>query len=182
MSKLLIVVDAQNDFITGSLRNSKAIEAMPRIKEKIMKEAAAGTKILYTKDTHFENYLETDEGKMLPIPHCIRYSWGWDIPEDIYVEGSPVYQKFTFGGYHLPDFITDHDLLVDKDNNRINEIELIGFCTNICVVSNALILKAAYPHVNIKISVDANCCAGTTVEAHNAALEVMRSCQIEIKE
>ena len=166
MKKTLIVIDMQKDFIDGSLGTKEAVSIVDKVKQKIKQYKEAGEQIIYTRDTHPENYLETREGKYLPVVHCVKGSEGWLIPEELRVEGCEVIDKPSFGytGWEKYDF---------------EEIEIIGLCTDICVVSNALMLKAIYPE--IKITVDASCCAGVTVESHKAALLTMKMCQIEIR-
>ena len=166
MRKTLIVIDMQKDFIDGSLGTKEAVSIVDKVKEKIKQYKENGEQIIYTRDTHPENYLETREGKYLPVVHCVKGSEGWLIPEELRVEGCEVIDKPSFGytGWEKYDF---------------EEIEIIGLCTDICVVSNALMLKAIYPE--IKITVDASCCAGVTVESHKAALLTMKMCQIEIR-
>ena len=166
MRKTLIVIDMQKDFIDGSLGTKEAVSIVDKVKQKIIQYKEAGEQIIYTRDTHPENYLETREGKYLPVVHCVKGSEGWLIPEELRVEGCEVIDKPSFGytGWEKYDF---------------EEIEIIGLCTDICVVSNALMLKALYPE--IKITVDASCCAGVTVESHKAALLTMKMCQIEIR-
>ncbi len=166
MKKTLIVIDMQKDFIDGSLGTKEAVSIVDKVKQKIKQYKEAGEQIIYTRDTHPENYLETREGKYLPVVHCVKGSEGWLIPEELRVEGCEVIDKPSFGytGWEKYDF---------------EEIEIIGLCTDICVVSNALMLKALYPE--IKITVDASCCAGVTVESHKAALLTMKMCQIEIR-
>ena len=168
MSKILIVVDMQNDFVYGSLGSEAAQAIVPKVVEKV-KNWDGG--VLFTQDTHFEDYPETLEGEKLPIEHCIKDTEGWEIIDELrqYITNSyQVILKHTFG-YEGWDA-----LFLSKDD----EIEIVGLCTDICVVSNALALRMFYP--NAKITVDASCCAGTSVEAHNAALQVMKSCQIDI--
>lgn len=166
MSKVLIVVDMQNDFVTGSLGSKEAREIVPNVKNKIKQYADRGDRIIFTRDTHGENYLDTPEGKKLPVKHCLQGTEGWQIVPGLETEHCEYVDKPTFGWMHWDDFgIQD-------------EIELIGVCTDICVVSNALILKAKY--LEAVISVDASCCAGVTPEKHKAALETMRSCQIDV--
>ncbi len=164
--KTLIVIDMQNDFITDALGTPEAVSILPAVKEKIESCVSSGDRIIYTRDTHTEDYLNTSEGKKLPVVHCVKGTHGWEIASDIYVPGCEIIDKPSFGwtGWSSFDF---------------DEIELIGLCTDICVVSNALILKALFP--NCKISVDSRCCAGVTPETHNAALETMKMCQIDVK-
>lgn len=167
MKKTLIVVDMQNDFINGVLGTEEAVAIVENVKKKIARYQADGEKIIFTRDTHQDNYLDTNEGKYLPVPHCIEGTEGWQIPEDIAVEGAIYLNKPSFG-------------YLDWKQYHLEEVELIGLCTDICVVSNALIIKALYPE--IKVSVDANCCAGVTPESHQAALTTMKMCQIEVVE
>lgn len=177
--KALIVIDMQNDFITGSLANKDAEACVPRICELIEKENF--DKIIFTRDTHEENYLETYEGKKLPVEHCIANTFGHKVNEQIINAALRKYNsndievinKSTFG---FKDWATIKPAFVDI--SKCDEIILVGTCTDICVVSNAMILKAAYPGTDFKVI--ANCCAGLTKEKHEAALEVMRSCQIEV--
>ncbi len=163
--KTLIVIDMQNDFITDALGTKEAQAIVENVKAKIAAHKAAGSKIIYTRDTHGENYLDTSEGKKLPVTHCVRGTMGWEIADGIYIEGSEIIDKPTFG-------------YTGWDKMSFDKIELIGLCTDICVVSNALILKAAFP--DVPITVDAGCCAGVTPETHNAALATMKMCQIDV--
>lgn len=174
MKKILVVVDMQKDFVDGSLGSNEAVAIRPNVVEKIKNHDGL---IIATRDTHFEDYMETSEGKMLPVVHCIKGTEGWELDKDVAkaLEGKNVtyVDKFSFGSPALPGIVSG---LVGRDEF---EIELVGLCTDICVVSNALYLKANYPEV--KMSVDSAACAGVTVDKHNAALEVMRSCQIIVK-
>lgn len=165
MKKTLIVVDMQKDFIDGALGSKEAQAIVPAVIEKIRLRKEEGWEILYTRDTHGSEYLNTPEGKKLPVPHCIKDTPGWQIPSEIYTEGCICIDKPTFGftGWTAYDF---------------QRIELIGLCTDICVVSNALLLKALFPEA--EISVDPLCCAGVTPESHEAALKTMAMCQIDI--
>ena len=163
--KTLIVIDMQNDFIDGSLGSKEAVEIVPAVKEKINEYRANGDEVIFTRDTHHENYLNTNEGHYLPVVHCIENTKGWEIREGLYFEGAEIINKPSFG-------------YTGWKEKSFEEIEIIGLCTDICVVSNALILKALFPE--IKISVDPKCCAGVTPDSHNAALETMKMCQIEI--
>lgn len=166
MKRTLIVIDMQNDFITGSLSTKEAQAIVPNVKKKIEEYKARGDEIIFTRDTHFKNYLETNEGKHLPVEHCIRNTHGWHISDNIgNGVGYEAIDKITFGynGWDEYDF---------------EEVELVGLCTDICVVSNALILKAQFPEINI--IVDASCCAGVTPESHKAALTTMKMCQINV--
>ena len=172
MRKILIVIDMQNDFIDGSLGTAEALAIVENVKDKIRQYAPAD--VIATMDTHGEDYMQTQEGKYLPVPHCIKGSDGWKIRPDIaeLLEEAKIYEKPTFGSTALAE-----DLKELSGKEEI-ELELIGLCTDICVVSNALLLKAMMPEV--QISVDASCCAGVTPEKHEAALETMRSCQIRV--
>ena len=176
MSKILVVVDMQNDFITGSLGTAEAREIVPRAAEKINN---FGGRIILTKDTHKEDYLNTQEGRSLPVEHCIEGTRGHDICDELKgfksIEKAAVYEKGTFGSYTLAEALKEEH----ERTGQLEEIELCGLCTDICVVSNALIIKAYLPEV--KVAVDSSCCAGVTPEKHKAALEVMRSCQIEVR-
>ena len=165
MKKTLIVIDMQNDFIDMALGTKEAVAIVPKVNEKIESYAKNGDEIIYTRDTHAENYLDTPEGKKLPVPHCIKGTKGWEIANGLYVEGSKVIDKPNFG---WPNW-TEEDL---------EELELIGLCTDICVVSNALIIKAAFPNAVVKV--DKACCAGVTPESHEAALITMKMCQIDV--
>ena len=173
MSKVLVVVDMQKDFVDGALRNEEAIEIVPYVKEKIRKAKEDGTKVIFTLDTHDEGYMETEEGKNLPVPHCIRGSEGWKILDELEPEkyGDEFFEKETFGSTALARYFTEN-------KEETDEVEFIGVCTDICVISNAMILKAAFPEV--PVSVRADCCAGVTPESHNTALNAMKACQIDI--
>ncbi len=172
MRKILVVIDMQNDFIDAALGTGEAVAIVEKVKEKIRSYPAGD--VIATMDTHGENYMETQEGKNLPVVHCVRGTDGWQIRPDIaeLLTEARIYEKPTFGSTDLA-----RDLKELSEKEEI-ELELIGLCTDICVVSNALLLKAAMPEV--KISVDSACCAGVTPEKHEAALETMRSCQIHV--
>ena len=173
MRRILVVIDMQNDFIDGALGTPEAVEIVPNVRAKIRQYAPED--IFVTMDTHEADYLTTQEGQNLPVEHCIRGSKGWEIRGDLAVllKGASIYEKSTFGSMKLAE-----DLRAIADKEDI-ELELAGLCTDICVVSNALLLKAAMPEV--RISVDPACCAGVTPEKHEAALETMRSCQIHVE-
>ncbi len=191
MKKILIVVDMQNDFIDAALGTKEAVAIVPAVIEKI--QSYKGELVIATRDTHQENYLETSEGKHLPVPHCIEGTYGWEIRSDIAqaldaVEAQ-VINKPTFGSVALAEQISTLVKGVDCSGTPADcagevlkesdlEIELIGLCTDICVVSNALLLKANFPEAVIKL--DASCCAGVTPESHEAALTTMKMCQIEV--
>ena len=173
MRKILIVIDMQNDFIDAALGTKEAVSIVEAVKEKIRSFHAED--VIATMDTHDEGYMQTQEGKNLPVMHCIKGTDGWKIRPDIaeLLTGARIYEKPTFGSTALAADLKDF-----SEKEEI-ELELIGLCTDICVVSNALLLKASMPEV--KISVDAACCAGVTPQKHLAALETMRSCQIDVK-
>lgn len=182
--KVLVVVDMQNDFITGSLGTKEAQVIVPNVKKKVEEAVKNGDLIIYTRDTHFEDYLSRREGKKLPVEHCITGTNGWRIPDELLPPGDydqyAIVDKFTFGASDLPSIIwsrmvTHYSKILDCE-----EIELVGLCTDICVVSNALLLKAHYYDM-YDISVDATCCAGVTPETHEAALKTMEMCQINVK-
>lgn len=179
MNKILVVVDMQKDFIDGSLGTKEAQAIVPNVKKKIEEAVANGDFIIYTRDTHEENYLETNEGKKLPVKHCIRGTDGWRIHPDLMIPADydhvRIIDKPTFGSEKLIDHISLSGLYT-----VCNEIELVGLCTDICVVSNALLLKAAF-YDTMDISVDATCCAGVTPETHEAALKTMEMCQINVR-
>lgn len=173
--KILVVVDMQKDFIDGSL-GTKEAEA---IAENVVKKAEAfDGQVIFTRDTHHDNYLETQEGKYLPVAHCVEHTEGWQLDprlEKLRLEkGAACFDKPTFGSVALAE-----ELKKEHEASGIESIELVGLCTDICVISNALLLKAYLPEV--PIFVDAACCAGVTPEKHQAALETMRSCQIQIR-
>lgn len=165
MKKTLIVVDMQNDFVSGTLGTKEAQVIIPNIKKKIQEYFNNGDEIIFTRDTHEEDYLKTNEGKHLPIKHCIFGTHGWQVVDGLEVPNCAYISKPNFGWVHW-------------NRRNFEEIEIVGLCTDICVVSNALILKAMFPEINI--AVDATCCAGTTPENHKAALQVMKSCQINV--
>ena len=162
MKHVLVVVDIQNDFVDGALGTAEALAIVENAAKKIREFEGD---IFVTYDTHFENYLETPEGKKLPVPHCIRGTKGWEIADGLYVRGAKIIDKPTFG---YPDW----------KNEALEDVEIIGLCTDICVVSNALIIKAVFPEANV--TVDSACCAGVTPESHEAALLTMKACQIEV--
>lgn len=173
--KYLIVVDMQKDFITGSLGTKEAQGILAEVADKVR---AYEGKVIFTRDTHEEDYLNTQEGKKLPVKHCIRNGDGWQIAEELEdlrkeADGK-IFDKPTFGSVALA-----IELQKENDKNPIEEIELCGLCTDICVISNALLLKAFMPEV--PIAVDAGCCAGVTPKSHQNALEAMKMCQIEIR-
>ena len=168
--KYLIVVDMQNDFTTGSLGSTHAVAIIPNV---VAKVKSFSGKVIFTRDTHGVDYLQTQEGKKLPVVHCVKDTDGWQICDELKPYVEQVVDKITFGSVTLPHILS-------KQGEPIDEIELCGLCTDICVISNAMILKAAFPEV--KITVDASCCAGVTLESHNTALNAMMAVQIEVTE
>ncbi len=173
--KTLIVVDMQKDFIDGALGTAEAVEIVPKVKKKIEEYKARGDEIIFTRDTHTEDYLNTNEGKHLPVVHCVKGTDGWQIPDELDIPEREHIDKPTFG-WDMWD--TEISAYGDIKERNFEEIEIVGLCTDICVVSNALILKALYPEINI--SVDPACCAGVTPASHEAALTTMKMCQINV--
>lgn len=179
--RILVVVDMQNDFIDGALGTDNAIDIVPKVVEKIK---TFDGDIIVTQDTHMENYLDTQEGKVLPVEHCIKETAGWNIHDEVFgaidgrfVSGEvevQVFTKPTFGSVELGEYLVNKSHDVD-----IDEVVLVGLCTDICVISNALLIKAFLPEV--KVTVDAACCAGVTPESHENALRAMRMCQVNIE-
>lgn len=167
---VLAVIDMQNDFIDGALGTKEA--------EAIVENVAAQIRdfegeVVYTRDTHFEGYLGTQEGKRLPVPHCIKDTEGWQIREQVRQACAgdvKIFDKPAFGSVELAEYL--------KDMPDLENVTLIGLCTDICVISNALLIKAFLPEVTVKV--DADCCAGVTPESHKNALEAMKMCQVEI--
>lgn len=172
--KLLVVVDMQNDFIDGALGTPEAQAIVPKVAEKIKQYVENGDNVFFTADTHFaENYLETQEGKNLPVPHCIHGTHGWMIADGLYVDNAPLVTKTTFGCWDI-----GHRLESLANGENIESIEVIGLCTDICVISNVMIIKSWFEET--PIIVDSSCCAGVTPQSHNNALEAMKMCQIEV--
>ncbi len=173
--KVFVVIDMQNDFISGALGNPETLAVVAPMAARVKEMIAEGVEILYTLDTHFENYSDTQEGRNLPVPHCIKGTEGHKlIPElmEIIVDESREVEKITFGSKELPGCI------IDICGGVPEKIELAGVCTDICVISNAMILKAFFPET--EIIVNSSCCAGVTPESHDRALEAMKMCQITV--
>ena len=166
MNKILIVVDMQNDFVSGSLGTAEARDIITKVRAKL--DSFDGD-VIFTRDTHNEDYLKTNEGKHLPVEHCIKGSWGWEIIDELKPYVKKVIDKPTFGSTELVEYL--------KTKNY-DSFELCGLCTDICVISNALLLRAKMPNTTIEVIRDA--CAGTTIENHEAALTAMKSCQIDV--
>ena len=171
MKKLLIVVDMQNDFVTGSLGTKEAQVIVPRIKKEI-ESLNLEDDLIFTRDTHYDNYFDTLEGKLLPVKHCIHKTFGREIVQDLLgIRGSLTFNKMTFGSKSLQCHLVAH-------GDKYDEIHYVGLVTDICVVSNVLLARMVLP--NTRIIVHADMCAGSIPERHKAALEVMKSCQIEV--
>ena len=172
--KVLLVIDMQKDFVDGSLGTKEAQAIVPAVVEKVRHFDG---RVLFTKDTHYKNYRETQEGRKLPVPHCIKGTAGWELVPELEAfcqeHHCQVLEKNSFGSLSLAT-----NLQLMNEQEPIESIELVGLCTDICVVSNALLLKAALPQV--PICVDSSCCAGVTPESHRAALQTMQSCQIRV--
>lgn len=173
MQEILVVVDMQNDFVTGPLGTPEARTILPKVAEKVKNFPG---RVLFTRDTHEENYLESREGKALPVPHCIRGTRGWEIcPELETLRKEEPVDKCAFGSTGLGEVLR----AADQYGEKIGKITLVGVCTDICVISNALLLRAFLPEA--EIAVDAACCAGVTPESHQTALRAMKACQIAIE-
>ena len=171
MQKLLVVVDMQNDFIDGALGTKEAVAIVPNVKAKI--ENFEGT-VLFTRDTHFENYMDTQEGQNLPVAHCIKGTEGWEIRAELEaLRTTDAIDKVTFGSSELPEVLAKLNT-----ENPIESITFVGICTDICVISNVMVTKAFFPE--IPVIVDAACCAGVTPETHKNALEAMKVCQVQV--
>ena len=172
MGKVLVVVDMQNDFIDGALGTKEAVSIVPAVKKKI--EEFDG-RVIFTRDTHEVNYLETQEGKNLPVEHCIRGTYGWEIRKELEeLRKTEAIDKVTFGSSELGGLLLKMDA-----EEKIEDLTFIGLCTDICVISNVMIAKAFLPEV--PITVDAKCCAGVSVESHENALNAMAVCQVKIE-
>lgn len=171
MQKILLVIDMQNDFIDGALGTKEAVKIVPNVEAKIKNFTG---KVIFTRDTHFENYLETQEGRNLPVKHCIKDTKGWEIREELEaLRKEKAIDKLTFGSSELGAM-----LVKLNEEEPVESIEIVGLCTDICVISNAMIAKAFLPEV--PVSVDAACCAGVTPESHKNALNAMKVCQIRV--
>ncbi len=168
--KVLAVIDMQNDFISGALGTPEAECIVPRVRQKIEAARASGVRVVFTRDTHTSDYLNTQEGRKLPVPHCLLGSDGWQIDARLDVADSAVFDKPSFGS---PDLIRFLSMLP-----ALEAVEFVGLCTDICVITNAMMLKGALPELSI--TVDSACCAGVTPQSHENALSAMKMCQIEI--
>lgn len=167
---ILVVVDMQKDFISGALGTKEALAIVPRVAEKIVQAKKAGKTIVFTRDTHHENYLDTQEGKNLPVPHCIENTDGWQLDPALDTAGAMIFDKPSFGSEALVRYL--------KSLPDLQSAEFVGLCTDICVITNVLSAKCALPE--LPISVDSACCAGVTPQSHENALSAMRMCQIKI--
>ena len=173
MKRILIVVDMQNDFVDGALGTREAVAIVDLVIKRIQEFDG---EVIYTRDTHGKDYMDSQEGRNLPVAHCIQGTAGWQLHEKVEHmrrEGDQVFDKPTFGSVELAQYLSE-----EQRREGIEEVTLIGLCTDICVISNALLIKAFLPEVPIRV--DASCCAGVTPKSHNDALETMRMCQIGI--
>ena len=169
---VLIVVDMQQDFIDGALGSEEAVTIVEKVAEKVRAAEEEGVLVLFTRDTHGEDYMNTEEGKNLPVPHCIKHTEGWQVSGKIpYPQEARSFDKLTFGSLDLGNFLKEMAFPPER-------VELVGLCTDICVLSNAVIAKAALP--NAHIVVDAACCAGVTPASHDTALAAMKAIQVEV--
>lgn len=171
MRKVIVVIDMQNDFIDGALGTKEAQVMLPHLVAKLEREKDA--LLIFTQDTHSKNYMETQEGRNLPMPHCIKPEKGWEIAPSLQPfvkKAAAVIEKPAFGSLELPKAVA---------KLQPDEVELVGLCTDICVISNAMILKAAFPE--LPVAVDASCCAGVTPASHDNALQAMKMCQVDIR-
>lgn len=180
MKDVLIVVDMQNDFVTGALGSAEAVAALPGVVERARQALADGERLIFTLDTHGADYLSTHEGKQLPVVHCVRGEPGWELAPGLkeLSAAAELIEKPAFGSTELAHRLASEAVAAGLDSGRGLTIELCGVCTDICVVSNALMLRAALPEAELRVR--AALCAGVTPERHAAALEVMRACQIDV--
>ena len=168
MKELLIVVDMQNDFVFGALGTQEARAILPAVKATIERFRSEGKEIVFTRDTHTQDYLSTQEGKNLPVAHCIKDTQGWQIVDGIW-QGERTFDKPSFGSLELADYVKV---------GGYTQVTLIGVCTDICVASNCLLIKAFTPELPVRVL--KNCCAGVTAATHDAALVMLQSCQVEV--
>ncbi len=165
MKRTLIVTDMQNDFITMALGKPEAVALVPKVKEKIEEYKARADEIIYTRNTHNENYLETAEGKKFPTPHCINGTHGWEIADGLYIDGARIINKISFGWPYW-------------DLEDLQQVEMVGLYTDVSIISNALIIKTEFPEV--EVTVNTAYCVGSTPETEEAAIKVMKMCQINV--
>lgn len=168
--RLLAVIDMQNDFISGALGTAEAVSIVPRVAARVKKAREDGEQVVFTRDTHASDYLSTQEGRYLPVVHCLENSEGWQLHPALAVQDAPVFNKPCFGSIQLAEYL--------RQLPELSSVELIGLCTDICVISNALIIKSVLPE--LPVFVRADCCAGVTPQSHENALRAMRSCQVQI--
>ncbi|MCF0133769.1 MAG: cysteine hydrolase [Blautia sp.] len=173
--RVLVVVDMQVDFVNGSLGTQEAIGIVPKVKARIAQAKADGEMVIFTRDTHYGDYLKTQEGRNLSVEHCIKNTEGWQIVPELreYVEEEEVIDKPTFGSIYLGELLCKMNT-----EEKIEKVTFIGLCTDICVVSNVLITKASIPEV--PVAVEAECCAGVTPQSHENALATMKMCQVQV--
>lgn len=167
--ELLVVVDMQNDFITGALGTKEAQFIVPSVKAKVETFVQNGYPIIFTRDTHYADYLDTQEGYYLPVIHCVEGTAGWEIESTLQIEDAIIFDKISFGSPELAAYIQEAE---------VDVVTLVGVCTDICVISNAMLIKAFDPEVLVQV--DRACCAGVTPESHENALQAMKQCQIEV--
>ena len=171
MKQLLVVVDMQNDFVTGSLGSADAVKIVPNVVDLVQKFNSYGDFVVFTRDTHGDNYLATQEGTNLPVVHCVKDTWGWQIVDELAPYVNTVIDKPTFASVELGEFVKQ---------GQFDKVTLVGLCTDICVISNAMIIKGFCPET--QVAVVSNCCAGVTAESHNNALNAMKMCQVRVEE
>ena len=168
--KVLAIIDMQKDFIDGALGTKEAVAIVPKVAARLVQARADGETVVFTRDTHHADYLLTQEGRNLPVPHCLEGTDGWQIDAALAVEDAPVFDKPGFGSPALIEYL--------RSLPALEGVEFIGLCTDICVITNAMMTKVALPEV--PLSVRADCCAGVTPQSHETALQAMRMCQISI--
>ena len=169
MSRLLVVVDMQKDFVDGALGSPEARAIVPNVLDKIKAYQDAGDEVVFTLDTHFDDYMDTMEGKKLPVVHCVKGTPGWELVPELRAVPGTRFEKHTFGSRELADYAA---------RGQYDFVELAGLCTDICVISNAMLIKAAVPDTSIQV--DGSCCAGVTPQSHHNALSAMGMCHIDI--
>lgn len=168
--KVLAIIDMQKDFIDGALGTKEAVAIVPKVAARLAQAWADGETVVFTRDTHHADYLSTQEGRKLPVPHCLEGTDGWQIDAALAVEDAPIFDKPGFGSPALIEYL--------RSLPALEGVEFIGLCTDICVITNAMMTKGALPEV--PLSVRADCCAGVTPQSHETALQAMRMCQISI--
>lgn len=177
---VLIVVDMQNDFVSGALGTAEARKIVPYVVGRVVDGLNSGEKVLFTRDTHGADYLDTQEGRKLPVAHCVQGTEGWEVIEQLREYAAHPIDKPTFGSRYLGALLKAQDEDLKKQGKPgVEKVTLVGLCTDICVISNALLIKAFLPEA--EIAVDAACCAGVNPESHRTALEAMKMCQITVE-